>query len=125
MRILTQIGIVLSVCLIGEGISLLLPFPFPGSIAAMLLLFLLLVTGAVKPRHIREKSDFLLQNMAFFFIPAGVGILDHLDILYRNLLPLLFICVVTTILTFAAAAFTVRGVVALQNRIRGKQTHDR
>ena len=75
MKIILQIGLVLGICLLGEALSLVLPIPFPGSVIAMIFLFLLLLSGRLRPEHIREKSDFLLQNMAFFFIPAGVGIL--------------------------------------------------
>ena len=114
MKILTQIGIVLGVCLVGEGISFLLPFPFPGSVIGMILLFLLLFLGILRPDHIAQKSDFLLKNMAFFFIPAGVGILESFGALRGRFLILIGICALTTLLTFAASAFTVRGVMALQ-----------
>ena len=87
MRILAQIGIVLFVCLLGEAIAAVLPFPFPASVIGMVLLFLLLACKWLKPRHIQEKSNFLLSNMAFFFIPAGVGLLDYLDVLKANLIP--------------------------------------
>lgn len=41
----------------------------------MALLLVLLISGIIKPEHIKETADFLLTNMGFFFIPAGVGIL--------------------------------------------------
>lgn len=116
MKIIVQIGLVLGVCLLGEGIALLLPIPFPGSVIAMVLLFLLLLSGLLRPHHIREKSNFLLQNMAFFFIPAGVGIMEHAQALLPFLLPLLLICLITTILTFAASGLTVRLVIYLQEK---------
>ena len=56
MKTLLQIGIVFLICLIGEIISLILPFPFPGSVIAMILLFLLLLFGALKVEHIRPSS---------------------------------------------------------------------
>ena len=101
MRILAQIGIVLFVCLLGEAIAAVLPFPFPASVIGMVLLFLLLACKWLKPRHIQEKSNFLLSNMAFFFIPAGVG----------NLIPLLVICLVTTPLVFLVTGWTVQAVM--------------
>ena len=54
MRILAQIGIVLFVCLLGEAIAAVLPFPFPASVIGMVLLFLLLACKWLKPRHIQE-----------------------------------------------------------------------
>ena len=116
MKIILQIGVVLAICLLGEGVSLLFPIPFPGSVIAMILLFLLLLSGLLRPEHIRQKSDFLLQNMAFFFIPAGVGIMEYAEDLLPFLLPLLLICVITTVLTFAASALTAKLVIHLQEK---------
>lgn len=114
-KLMVQIGIVLLVCLVGEGISSVLPFPFPGSVIAMILLFFLLVTRLIRVEHIRDKAEFMLKNMAFFFIPAGISILDYIDDVKDQILPLLCICVVSTIITFLATAYTVKGVMALQN----------
>lgn len=116
MKMILQIGVVLGICLLGDGISLLLPIPFPGSVIAMVLLFLLLLSQILHPDHIRQKSDFLLQNMAFFFIPAGVGIMEYAEELLPFLLPLLLICLITTILTFAASALTATLVIHIQQK---------
>ena len=72
----------------------------------------------MKPEHIREKSDFLLKNMAFFFIPAGVALMESFGILVRNLLPFLAVCLISTVVTFGATAGAVRGAAWLQNRLR-------
>lgn len=71
MGIMAQIGIVLAVCLVGEGIAALLPIPFPASVISMVLLFLLLAAKLLRPHHIKEKSNFLITNMACFFVPAA------------------------------------------------------
>ena len=81
MNVLTQLAILLLICFVGEGVALLLPIAFPSSVISMILLFLLLLTGALKLRQIEDAADFLTKNMAFFFIPAGVGLLDYLDVL--------------------------------------------
>lgn len=83
MGIMAQIGIVLAVCLVGEGIAALLPIPFPASVISMVLLFLLLAAKLLRPHHIKEKSNFLITNMACFFVPAGVGILRYADVLSK------------------------------------------
>lgn len=83
---------------------------------AIVLLFLLLLSRVLRPDHIRQKSDFLLQNMAFFFIPAGVGIMEYAEELLPFLLPLLLICLITTILTFAASALTATLVIHIQQK---------
>ena len=124
MAILLQIGVVLLICLLSEIVSLLLPFPFPGSVIAMIILFILLEAGVIKVGHIRQKAEFMLKNMAFFFIPAGVGIMEYFDVLKSCIVPFIVICVVSTILTFAATAGTVALIMRLQHRYRGRKGGD-
>ena len=115
MKIIKQVGIIFSIC----ALSVLIEHFLPASVIGMILLFLFLLTGLLKIDHIREKSDFLLANMAFFFIPAGVNVINYLDILKANWLPLLLICVLTTIITFAATACSVRFTMYLLSRRKG------
>mgnify|MGYP005781342189 FL=1 len=119
MKIIKQFGIIFSLCWIATVIEGLLPIAFPASVIAMLLLLLCLMIGVLKIDHIREKSDFLLANMAFFFIPAGVNVINYLDILKANWLPLLLICVITTVITFAATAYSIRLTIWLLGRRKG------
>lgn len=123
MKIMKQFGIIFTICWLGTVVEHLLPFAFPASVIAMLLLLICLLTGILKVEHIREKSDFLLANMAFFFIPAGVNVINYLDILRTSWLPLLVICLVTTVITFAATAFSIRLTVQLLRR-KGGQQHE-
>lgn len=118
MEIFKQIGLVFSVCLAGEFIATVLPIAFPASVIAMILLLALLTTKIIRPDHIKEKSDFLLKNMAFFFIPSGVAIMASYDEIRGSLGALLFICVATTILTFGVTAWTVQAIIKWQNKTR-------
>ena len=69
--------------------------------------------------HVQEKADFLLGNMAFFFVPAGVSIINYFDILKSTVLQLLVICVVSTIVTFAVTAYVVTLTVKLMEKKKG------
>lgn len=117
MEIMMQIGIVFGVCLVGKSISTIIPITFPESVISMILLFILLLLKIIKVHHIKEKANFLLKNMAFFFIPAGVGIMNNFKVIQGSILQLLIVCIVTTILTFGATALTVKSVIALQNKL--------
>ena len=65
MGIMAQIGIVLAVCLVGEGIAALLPIPFPASVISMVLLFLLLAAKLLR-RSFRRS-----MNAARSFCASG------------------------------------------------------
>ena len=116
VKIICQIAIIFTICWISQIVEAVLPFPFPASVSGMVLLLILLLVRALKVDHIREKSDFLLSNMAFFFIPAGVSIINYFDILADSLVPLLVICLVSTLLTFAVTAWAVRLTRYLMDR---------
>lgn len=122
--LLFQIGILFFICLVGEWIANILPIPFPGSVAAMLLLFLLLITGLLKAERIQKIADFMLSNMSFFFIPAGISILEYVGLIKGNVLALILICAVSLVITFAATAFTVRLVFALQKKWSRREHKD-
>lgn len=107
MNILKQILLIFSLCLVGEAISMILPFAFPASVISLLLLFVLLVLKVIKPEQIKDISEFLLSTMAFFFIPAGVAIIEKFEHIRSALIPLLAITLITTIVTFAASSYTV------------------
>lgn len=116
MKIIRQTGIIFTICWLSIIIQQILPFPFPSSVIGLLLLLLCLLTGLLKVSHIQEKSDFLLSNMAFFFIPAGVGMMNYFDILKENWFSLVVICVLSTLITFAATAFSIRLTIKFINR---------
>lgn len=118
---LVQICFIFMVCLIGELISKLLPFAFPGSVIAMLILFAMLLTKRVTTLHIKDITDFLLNNMAFFFVPSSVGIIEYYADIKSIVIPFVFICMFTTLLTFITTAYTVKGVMKIQNKIKAKR----
>lgn len=116
MKIITQIGVLFGVCLGGVGISAILPFPFPSSVSAMLLLFVLLLCRVVKPGQIDEIAGFLTKNMAILFLPAAVGIIESLGILRNSGIQILIICLVSTLLTFGVTATVVSLLMRLSDR---------
>ncbi|MEE1313038.1 MAG: CidA/LrgA family protein [Lachnospiraceae bacterium] len=120
MLFLLQLLFVFFICKLGEFISSLLPFTFPSTVISMFLLLILLLTGIVKEKQVDKSCDFLLKHMAFFFVPSGVAIIEKYDLLKGNIGILLFICLLTTIITFAATAFTVTAVMKLQDKRRKK-----
>ncbi len=117
MKMMFQIGILFLVCLAGHAVSVLLPFPVPGAVIGMIFLFLLLLFKWVKADQMKPLSDFLLKNMAFFFVPAGVNILANLDLVKDKVFALAAVVLLTTVLTFGATALTVQVVIKLQDKL--------
>ena len=125
MRIMLQLAIIFSLCLLGEAIAYILPFPFPAGVISMLLVFLVLLSGQLKVYHIRKQTDFLLDNMAFFFIPAAVSIMDNLHYMQGKLVQIVLICFISTVTTFFITAWSVQLTIRLQNKWKGRRArHD-
>ena len=120
MNIMAEIAIIFGVCLVSEGIAALLPVAFPASVIALLLLGLLLFTRIIKPEHIQRVSGFLVANMAFFFLPSCVGVMEHAPAILRQLLPFLLISFLTTPLVYFVTAWVVQLLI---RRARRRENH--
>lgn len=114
MNVIRQILILFGICLGATVVSGLLPFTLPASVLAILLLAGLLGVGLVKEGSVAGLCDFLQKNLTFLFLPAGVGLLEHLDLLASSGLALAAVCMVSGFFTFGAAALTVRLVQRIQ-----------
>ena len=122
MNIMGELALIFGICLVGEGVAALLPVAFPASVISMVLLMVLLLTGVVKDRHIQTASHFLVANMAFFFLPSFVGLLEHIELLKSQLVPLLLIIVLTTPVVYLVTGWPVR-LLMLGHRNRKEDRH--
>ena len=118
MKYLRQLGVLLACCAAGDALSILLRGALPGNVLGLTLLLLLLALGWVRPHHVEDTADFLLQNMAFFFLPACLGVLEVFAQIKSEILCILAVCVLTTLCTAAATSLTVHIVCRLQRRGR-------
>lgn len=119
MKLIWQIGIIFGVFWISQCIEHILPFPFPASVISLLLLLVLLIARIVKVKHIQDKANFLLGNLAFFFVPAVAGLMNYVDVLKDSLIAFLVVCAVSTVLTFAATAWAVQVTCRLLEKRKG------
>ena len=120
MNIMGQLALIFGLSLAGEGVAALLPVSFPSSVISMVLLMALLLTGVIKDKHIKTVSNFLVANMAFFFIPSFVGIVEHGTLLKSHALPLLVIVGLTTPVVYLVTGWTVQ--LLMLRRRKGERT---
>ena len=110
MKYIRQLMIVLIPYLIGTILQLTLHIPIPGSVIGLILLFLALQIGIVKVEMIEELCEFLLSNMSFFFIPAGVGLMTAFGVLKGKWIPFIIIVVFSTCLVWIVTALVVKAL---------------
>lgn len=111
MKYIKQLLIILLFTLLGELLAYLLPLPIPAAIYGLVLLFIALCTGLLKPSHIDETARFLLQIMSVLFVAPTVGILAHWGLIAPNLVPILVIMIVSTVVVFAVSGLVTRALL--------------
>ncbi len=92
-----QCGVLFAFLALGELIVWLTDVPLPSSVIGMVALAASLKAGIVKLRHVERVADFLVHNLGFFFVPAGIGIMNCLGILREQWWPIIASCVLSTI----------------------------
>ncbi|OJF91847.1 CidA/LrgA family protein [Alkalibacterium sp. 20] len=108
MKQLKQLFWILLFSFIGEFLSLISPVAVPGSVIGMVLLFVALHFNWLKLNQVEEVGNFLTDNMAIFFVPAGVGLMTNFGILGDVWWQLLLTIVVTTTLMLGFVGLVVQ-----------------
>lgn len=98
---------------------MILPFSVPGSVSGMLLLFIALHFNIVKIEKVEEVGNWLVNNMAIFFVPAGIGLMTNFDILAEIWWQLLIIVVVSATLMMWFVGFVVQFVMKRFGKEKG------
>ncbi|GAB6167601.1 CidA/LrgA family protein [Clostridium carnis] len=111
MKLFRESILILGIYLIGELISKGFKLPVPGNIIGMLILLLLLCTKVIKVEKVETVSNFFLDHLAFFFIPAGVGLLTSFGSVKDSLLIIIIICIITTIIVIAVTGLMVQIII--------------
>ncbi len=108
MKFVRQLILLLTISIIGEFLNKVLHLPLPGSVLGLLLLLLLLLTGIVKVKQIEDISIFLMEHLAIFFVPAGVGLISVMGVLKSSWMVLLLISIFSSIIVMVTTAHIVQ-----------------
>lgn len=105
---LPQVGWLLAFWLVGELVAHLFGWSIPGSIIGMILLTLALEFKIIKLSAVEDVSDFLIRNMAFFFVPPGVGLMVNFEMIADNWLAITVATLVSTVLVLVVTGFVAQ-----------------
>jgi putative effector of murein hydrolase LrgA (UPF0299 family) len=117
---LLSLGLILLCQLIGEAVAHTAGLPVPGPVIGLVLCLGLLALrdriGRLVPLELRdgtfEKTGAgLLSHLSLLFIPAGVGVIQRLDVLAGNAVPIAAAVVVSTVLSMVVTALVFTFVV--------------
>jgi holin-like protein len=117
---LLSLGLILLCQLVGEAIARGSGIPVPGPVIGLVLCVVLLLVrdkiGARLPLELRDGTfeqtgQGILSHLSLLFVPAGVGVVQRLDVLTANALAIVSALVVSTVVTLVVTAW-VFSVVA-------------
>jgi putative effector of murein hydrolase LrgA (UPF0299 family) len=115
------LAILLSCQLAGEVFARGLGLPVPGPVVGMALLFAGLVAVPPLGAMLRPVATGLLAHLSLLFVPAGVGVVGHLDRLGAHALGLGAALVGSTVLAIVAGAVVFRLVARMTGAGEGAE----
>ncbi len=107
MKTLKGFMIIFLCLFLGEMIREFVNFPIPAVVYGMLILLLALLTKVIKVEDVEKVGDGLLENLAFLFLPVTAMLIDQLDILGKNILPIFVILFTSLVLTMGVTGKVV------------------
>lgn len=108
MKMIRQFAVVTLICFLGESISSVFHLTIPGNVIGMILLLILLCSGIVKLELVEDMSNFLLEHLPFFFVPAGVGLIASIGIIKNCWQYVILIVFISTAVVMAITGITVQ-----------------
>ena len=100
-----QFGVLFAFLAIGEFLVKFTGIPIPSSIIGMVLLCASLKLRIVKLEWVERLSGFLVHNLGFFFVPAGIGLMNCLGIIADQWIPIVFATVISTVIIIAVSGW--------------------
>jgi putative effector of murein hydrolase LrgA (UPF0299 family) len=106
-------AILLGCQLLGEAFVRALVLPVPGPVVGMVLLTVLMLARTPLPSELGDVAGGLLKHLSLLFVPAGVGIVQHLGRVGDEGVRILVVLVLSTAVTLAVTAVVFAGVARL------------
>jgi|TARA_Y100000815_G_C13347140_1_gene502507 putative effector of murein hydrolase LrgA (UPF0299 family) len=104
--VILHLALLLTFQLTGAVISRVFALPLPGPVIGMALLLCFLMAAPRVALPLRTTAQGLLSHLSLLFVPAGVGVVGHLDLLGAQGGPIFAVLVISTTAAIAVAALT-------------------
>jgi holin-like protein len=124
---IASLSLILLCQLAGEVIVRGLVLPIPGPVLGLLFLLLLLLArdrfaalarGPLQDDGVESASRVLLANLSLLFVPAGVGVVQKLDLVAEHGLAIAVVLAISVVLTLLVTVATFLIVSRLLTRGR-------
>ncbi len=119
MEITRQMLFLLGSYFMGDILHKVFHVPLPGIVLGMIILFILLWTKAIKLSQVEKVGETLISYIQLFFIPPGVAFMVYYSTILPEIFRFFLVVMLSGILTFAATAWTVQGMISLSEKRKG------
>ncbi|WP_373842025.1 CidA/LrgA family protein [Limosilactobacillus sp.] len=125
-NIYVQMGIFAAILFVSQLISDLFPASFvvPTPLIGMVLLYILLACHIVKLHQVEKFGTFMIGLIAFLFVPSGIQLADHLDIMRREGIQDVCVIIIATIILLVVIAYVGALVMSIHHKITGNKDKD-
>ena len=106
-RTALQVALLAGVWFAADRAAAWLHLPFSGGVMGLLLMVVLMLSGALPPDLIERGADWLLSHMLLFFIPLVVSVVQFTGLLHSEGLRLMLAIGLGFLSVLLAVAFTV------------------
>jgi putative effector of murein hydrolase LrgA (UPF0299 family) len=107
--VIQALTLILALQLAGEVIVRAAGLVIPGPVLGMSMFLILMVLVPKIVDRVRAPANGLLQHLSLLFVPAGVGVVGHINALGADIIPLVIAIAASTAAAIAvgALAFTL------------------
>ena len=122
-NIYVQMGIFAAILFVSQLISDLFPksFVVPTPLSGMVLLYVLLACHIVKLHQVEKFGTFMIGLIAFLFVPSGIQLAAHLDIMRREGIQDVCVIIISTIIILVVIAYIGALVMSIHHKITGNK----
>lgn len=107
MPLIMGMSMLLACQFAGELVARGLTLPIPGPVIGMVILLVALMIRGKVPSSLRLTGEGLLRYLTLLFVPAGVGLMVHFELIGADLWPIVVTLVASTAVTLGVTAWVL------------------
>ncbi|SFI17613.1 CidA/LrgA family protein [Modicisalibacter xianhensis] len=120
MPLIMGMSILLGCQFLGELLSRSLAIPVPGPVLGMVVLLVALLIHGRVPDSLRLAGEGLLRYLTLLFVPAGVGLMVHFELIKADFWVLVITLIVSTAVTLGVTGKVLDRLAKHYTRGAGK-----
>ncbi|MGX7328850.1 antiholin-like murein hydrolase modulator LrgA [Enterococcus bulliens] len=115
-------GVVIGVVMmLSKFVEAILPFAMPSSVIGLVLLFVALCTKVVRLEQVETVGNALVDNIGLFFVPAGISVINSLDLLKGHFLLTMALIFFSTLFLLVGTGWMTQILLGIRSKKAAKK----